>query len=429
MRAALSILFAGAALALAGCGADDLTAASAADAVPANVVGFVEFDADLESGQWERVQELLNRFPSRPQLVEELNKELEADELTYEEDVRPALGDTVALVWRSPRMEDVVFLTQPDDEEKLRELVRSAEESEGTTLVVGEVGDWTAVASDQAAIDALADGETTLADDEAYGGALDELPDERLATFWVRGEALTDQFALPGLEVDWMSGALEARENAAALMAVASGRGAAAGETYASELVGEAPADALVFASFASDMPQEQRERLEPFEAMFGLPVSPLLAELEGEAAMWVRVVDRALEFTLVAGVRDEQRAQAAAERLLAQLPLELNVEIADGRLVATTAVNVEAALRADAPLGESEDFRTAKDAAGMPDETGGFLYVNVADAVPLLSLAGLAGAPVPREVTQNLRPLRSVVAWSETDGDRSLSHIFVDIP
>ena len=106
-----------------------------------------------------------------------------------------------------------------------------------------------------------------------------------------------------------------------------------------------------------------------------------------------------------------------------------LNVEIADGRLVATTAVNVEAALRAEARLGESEDFRTAKDAAGMPDETGGFLYVNVADAVPLLSLAGLAGAPVPREVTQNLRPLRSVVAWSETDGDRSLSHIFVDIP
>jgi len=62
-----------------------------------------------------------------------------------------------------------------------------------------------------------------------------------------------------------------------------------------------------------------------------------------------------------------------------------------------------------------------------MPDETAGFLYLNVADAVPLLGLAGLAGADVPEELLENLRPIRSVVAWSE-GGDTSTQTLFVEI-
>ncbi len=63
-----------------------------------------------------------------------------------------------------------------------------------------------------------------------------------------------------------------------------------------------------------------------------------------------------------------------------------------------------------------------------MPDVTAGFLYVNVGNIVPLLGLAGLAGVDVSKELIENLRPIRSVVAWSEPSGDTSTQTVFVHI-
>ena len=43
--------------------------------------------------------------------------------------------------------------------------------------------------------------------------------------------------------------------------------------------------------------------------------------------------------------------------------------------------------------LPDSADFKEAKDAAGMPDSTGGFIYVDLKNAMPLIEgFAGLAG-------------------------------------
>ena len=100
-------------------------------------------------------------------------------------------------------------------------------------------------------------------------------------------------------------------------------------------------------------------------------------------------------------------------------------------QVVATTASNPPDALKraqVGGSLADDVDFKEAKDAAGMPDETGGFLYVDVADALPLLSLAGYAGVDVPRELLENLRPVRSVIAWSEADGTTSAQTLFVHI-
>ena len=99
-------------------------------------------------------------------------------------------------------------------------------------------------------------------------------------------------------------------------------------------------------------------------------------------------------------------------------------------QVVATTASSpAEALKRAQGgSLADDEDFKQAKDAAGMPDETGGFLYVDVADALPLLSLAGFAGVDVPKELLENLRPISSVIAWSQADGTTSAQTLFVHI-
>ncbi len=63
--------------------------------------------------------------------------------------------------------------------------------------------------------------------------------------------------------------------------------------------------------------------------------------------------------------------------------------------------------------------FQKAKSAAGMPQETAGFVYVNVQDAVPVLAAAvQLAGASIPPEVSQNLAPLQSFLAYGTSSDD-----------
>jgi hypothetical protein len=50
-----------------------------------------------------------------------------------------------------------------------------------------------------------------------------------------------------------------------------------------------------------------------------------------------------------------------------------------------------------------------------MPDSTGGLVYVDLKDAIPLIEgFAGLSGQRIPANVSANLRPLRSLLGWSQ---------------
>ena len=416
-------------LALAGCGGNDTAAAPASPVgiVPAGATAYVEVDASLDSGQWRNVQSLLDRFPSRPQLLDKLNEQLQKKQLSWEDDVDPALGDVVAAVWLgSPKaIKDVVVLTQPDDAAKLQSLVVELERAEGETYVVSEVDGWTVIAEEQSAIDAFKSGSGSLADDDAFESALQQLPAERIALAWVRGEVLAKQ--APQLKLGWLAAALEARDDGAAATIVTKLADAGAGKSYDSALVDRAPADALAFASFDGETLHEAASSLGGLEVL-GLPLDDLFSEIQGEGAIWVRPALGVPEVTLVLDVDDAARARTAVAAILRKVPLEFHVGVVDGTLVATTASSPEAALRGGDTLGDSSDFREAAEVAGMPDMTAGFLYVNVGNIVPLLGLAGFAGVDISRELIENLRPIRSVVAWSEPSGDTSTQTVFVHI-
>ncbi len=420
-----------AALALAGCGGEGAGAGeSAAAVVPSGTLGFVEVDVDLESDQWSRVQDLLDRFPDRPQLMELLNEQARESDLEYERDIAPALGDTVAFVFNGSEEDDVVVLTQPDDDAKYEALIANLEEESGEEVVTGEVDGWRAAAESQASIDALGEGGASLADDDAFEAALAEAPEDRLAFGFVRGD-FADSFGgyANTVDVEWAAGAVEARENGPVVDFTIRGEGASTGEAYASERLEQAPADALAFLSFDGEALRSRKSMLGPLADVLGVRLEELLEGVNGEGALWVRLGGGMPEVTLVVGVDDADGAREALEPLLQGLPLEVRMGVVDGRLVATTASSPEEAVRPSGEtLADSEDFREAADAAGMPDETSGFLYVNVADALPLLGLAGLAGAELPGEVVENLRPIRSVVAWSESDGDTTGATLFVHI-
>lgn len=428
------LAFAGLALALAlvapACGSGSATGASAASVVPPDVLGYVELQADLEASQWQRVQQLLDRFPDRPQLVELLNEQLREEGLAYERDVAPALGETVVFVLGSTDPDDVVVLTQPDDDAKFEALLAKAAEESGDDVVTGEVDGWRAASASQANIDALADAQGSLAENDAFEAALGEAPDEWLAFGFVRGEA-ADAFGSFGtpVEVEWASGAVEAREDGAAVTFALHGSGLPAGAAYDSALLDEAPEDALAFLSFDGEALRSSSSQLAPLAAMLGVRIDELLGDLKGEGALWVRGAAGLPEFTLVVESDDPEAVRAALEPLVGSLPLRVRVASVGSRVVATTGPSPEAALGGtDESLGDSEDFRDAAEAAGMPDETSGFLFVDVADALSLVGLLAMAGQDVPDELLANLRPIRSVVAWSETDGDRSTQTLFVEI-
>src|SRR5215210_8798701 len=85
--------------ALAGCGgSEETTAASAADAVPAAAAAYLSVQSDLDSAQWDQVEELLGRFPDGDRALGRLHGDL-GDGVNYERDLEPALGPTVELVW------------------------------------------------------------------------------------------------------------------------------------------------------------------------------------------------------------------------------------------------------------------------------------------------------------------------------------------
>lgn len=417
------------AIVLAGCGGNDTAGASAIGLAPADATGYVELDTTLDSDQWNDVQALLDRFPSRPQLITELDKLLAEEQLQWEQDVAPALGDTVAVIWVGQTQEDVVWATQPDDEAKLRSLVEKVADEAKTDYVLGELDGWTLVAERQAVLDDLKAGDGELADNDAYQAALEELPEERLAFGWVRKEALSAA-DLPNLQFEWLAGAIEARDDGAAATFVERLTGEA-GKTYTSRRLDEAPADTLAFLSFDTASLRGQTSSLAPLANILGVRVDQLVGDIEGEGAFWVLPAPGFPELTLVLTTSAPERTRQQLEELLDGAPLPIRVAVVGGQVVATTATSPAQALeraRVGGTLADDVDFREAQSAAGMPDETGGFLYLDVADALPLLTLAGYAGVDIPKDVLENLRPIRSIVAWSEADGSTSAQTVFVHI-
>ena len=295
------------AIALAGCGGNDTAAGeSAIGLAPADALGYAELDSSLDSDQWTKVQALLDRFPSRPQLVAELDRQLAREQLQWERDVAPALGDSVALIWIGNTADDVVWATQPEDEAKLRALVEKLADKADTDYVLGELDGWTLVAERTAVIDALKSGDGELADNDAYQAALDELPDERLAFGWLRKEALSGA-DLPNLEFEWLAGAIEARDDGAAVTLVERLTGDA-GDSYTSRRIEEAPADALAFLSFDTQSLRANTSSLAPLANLFGIRVDQLLADIEGEGALWVLPAAGFPEVTLVLNTASPER-------------------------------------------------------------------------------------------------------------------------
>jgi Protein of unknown function (DUF3352) len=477
-------LFATLALAATGCGSKSQTGVSTesgATLVRDDALAFVSIDSDLGSSQWKKVDDLSHKFPGRDKALAQLKQELAKDGVDYDKDVKPALGpevDVAVVTGQTLEQTTAVLLTKPDDAGKLKELIKkaNARDTSGQPAVYREVNGWYAIGESQAAIDrALKNGGGALSDKGTFKDAIATLPDDALAKAYVSGAQLAtvvreaaQQDGSPfdpatiGLDkLDFIAASTSAEDDGIRLKGAAQGAGvkSLSSSDYASKLLGDAPGDALAFLDFRGTGTADQLEKLksnpmfgaalQQFEAAAGVSLDDVLALLRNEVAFYLRPGAGIPEFTLVLDVKDQSAALATLDKLAARVAALSGGKVEggavktinfgqfavhyggrDGRVVISSGVNGVSEFGGPGEkLPDSADFKEAKSAAGMPDSNGGFSYVDLKNAIPLIEgFAGLGGESIPSEVSENLRPLRSFLAWSSGSGDSRTFDAFLEI-
>jgi hypothetical protein len=179
------------------------------------------------------------------------------------------------------------------------------------------------------------------------------------------------------------------------------------------------------------------------------LGASPtFLAELDdvlgGETAVYVRSGLPIPEVTIVTQPNDTKVAEQSLEDVLKTLRakdiavggLKLSSiavvhDVVGGQLVISTSQQGIADFRSNGPkLSSDPSFTSAVKASGMPSQTTGFLYANLATAVPLVQMFGPAlGLTLPPAVAKtDFSAAKSLTAYGTRAGEESTFSVFLEV-
>jgi hypothetical protein len=447
--------------------------------VRAGVLAFVSLDSDTGSDQWQQLDKLAQKFPGRDKAVAQLTQQLSQHGVDYENDVKPALGpelDVAVVSSGTSSSTKAVGLTKPDDPAKFKALVAklNAKSSSGSKAVYREVGGWYALSDSQAAIAAVLKGDqAALADDDTFKEAMGKLPDDAIAKVYLDGRRLgalvsraaassgsvgIDPSTLGLDKLKYVSVSASAEDDGVRLRGASSG--GPSGGSGSPKLAEGVPADAFALLDFPGGLANAQlgklrsNKQLAPainqLEQALGVTLEQVLALLGGETAFYARPAAVIPELTLVLSPENTSAGLSTLDKLMARLAAAAHGQVQpgaqgttvtfgnfaihygtdDGKIVLSSGVNGISDFGGSGDhLPDSADFKEAKDAAGMPDSTGGFMYLDVKNVLPLIEgFAALAGKSIPPSVSDNLRPLRSFLAWSEGDADARTFDAFLEI-
>jgi len=464
-------IFAGVAVAatavvVAGCGgmgsAGSSSLGGAASIAPANSVAFVALDSNVSSGQWGAVDGLLRTFPAHDDLLTQLRATFEQrSKLSWNDDVKPALGselDLIALPGKEPQL---VGLTQGGDRTKLDALLQKLDKG----IVTAQIGDWTAFSSSTVALDDVKNATTKLADNNTYRAAVAKLAGDALVRAYANGTEAQQLLASLGKQSPdaavvpfaWASAELVAAGDGVRVNGYShddSTQTAAQkfqhvpAAPYASSLVDEIPAGALFVADFPVTAGQFQFSPSDslpvPLQKLFGTS-STLLTDLDnllgGETALYVRPGLPIPEVTIVTQPNDVTQAESALadalKTLRAAVPaggkggLDLSSvpvfhKSAGGQFIISTSQQGIADFSSAGPkLSADPAFKGAQQASGMPAETTGFLYVNLASSLPLVQAFGpMVGLKLPAD----LGALKTLTAFGTRNGEDTTFSVFLEV-
>jgi hypothetical protein len=466
---------------LAGCGSASKTS-STGGSVPAGasivrtgVVAFVSVDSDTGSSQWQQLDKLAQKFPGRDNLVAQLEQKLTAQGVDYDADVKPALGpelDVGVVSEGTNASTKAVALTKPDDPAKFKALVVKLNASgSGSNAVYREVDGWYALSDSDRAIALALEGNAPLADDPDFKEAMSKLPGDALARVYLDGQRLnaiasqsSSSSGTLGLDtLKYITASASAEDDGVRIHGASSGGPNGSGD-FASALIGGVPGDAFAFLGVNGQETADRLEQLEKnpqiaaviarVEQAIGVSYDQVFSSLlSGEAAFYARPGVGIPELTLAFAPKDTSAALATLDKIAIHLAARSGGKVepgtqgghpvkivnlgqfaihygsVDGKVLITSGVSGIADYGEGDHLPDSDDFKQAQDAAGMPDATGGVMYINLKDALPLLEgFASLSGQSLPSSTTENLRPLRSLLAWTNASGETRTFDAFLEI-
>jgi hypothetical protein len=136
---------------VAGCGSSTVSGPAGASVAPASSQLFLTVDTSFASDQWDTARGLLEKFPDGDKGVDFLLEQLSEEGIDFDRDLKPALGSETDIVGLDILKDQGTFvgLTQPDDAEKLQELLSKSDEP----VVTREIAGWTAFAESEAILD------------------------------------------------------------------------------------------------------------------------------------------------------------------------------------------------------------------------------------------------------------------------------------
>lgn len=470
----LLLLLAAAAL-LAGCGSSSRSSggggssSGGAQIAPATTSFLLSLDTAFDSSQWQTLDALLKKIPN----AEKLSASIGGKGVNLETDVKPALGpetDLLALNGADLNNKALVGLTQPADQAKFEALLAKRS---GTKPVTKEVDGWQVVADKAATIARFeaARSQGTLADNADYKAAMSDLPSDALATLYVSGGPLTaaidkraktgSSSSLPGIgSVDWVSGAVTAVDNGFTVDLRVKSSKELQVSAYKPQLPAEVPADVALFVDFKGlDSALEQaksspalKNQLGGAEAAIGGLLDEVIALFKNEGAFYVQTAGSSTAYVLVLEVDDTAAAQGTLDKIgtlvgaLSQKPPKqvsiggatvselalgakttIDYGIVAGKLVIS---NSEAAIRdlagSSERLADSQPWKDATSAAGMPDQVAGILYADVQSLEPVLEKlqasssksSGSTSKPMSPEAKQALQAFGTALLYGAVDGD-----------
>jgi hypothetical protein len=452
----------------AGCGGTQGAGTGASDIVPADAPIYIAVDTDPESSQWKTVDALAGHFPDKQKAVNAIKKQLrDSASVDWETDVKPALGKELDFVWLDLQhgAQDFVLLAQPHNEGKFKALIAKANAQDPSGQVVYEkVGDWEVLAETRAMIErfrkASSSATATLSDEPSFTHAMETLGSDSIVRAYVSGPRIMDlirassppdakKFINQAGTLDWFALRLGARADGIGWDTIVHGtpgklfKGVPRGKPFLSKLASDVPQDALVYLTFhgAKNMltaVQKNPVLATPQLKRFSGVLRQIGTLLQGENALYVRepAAGQIPEVTFVAAPGAGVDGAAVLDRLLRRFRGEIGVtptrtsiagtasrtlrfgEVSvhyanvDGKLVITDLPQgIRGILRPGMPLSQAETFKDARDAAGMPRKTQGFLYVNIHSTIP--AVERLSQTHLPAEVRRNLKPLRSAVEYA----------------
>jgi hypothetical protein len=431
LLAAIVVLAAAAVFAAVGFGGAASAApvlGGGAEVAPANTAAFVALDTNMSSSQWQQLAGSLAKFPAGERLISTLRKRFEQKTgLSWTSDVLPVLGpevDIAVLPSASGGKPDAVLLTQPSDPATLSALVQKASASGGSALLLAHAGGWTVVGDSQAALDAVTGATSHLAADPTYQTATGRLAQDALVDAYANGAQARQLLSALGHadagsgKIVWAAGDAIASSDGLKLDGFLH-RDGAAPQTYTSSLLDRIPAGALAVIDFQADT--SGKPGAEALASPVGDELAKVASTLGGETALYVSPGLPMPSLTLVTHPSDPQATLAALNDALAAAgkaaggstagglslgsilgALQLfHSEVGDTLVVSTSQQALDAYTGSGTKLSADATFQAARQASGMPDQTTGFAYVDVKDALPLVQgLAALSGAsgsnPVP---------------------------------